>query len=222
MYTDLSLFTADPVMGRDATRLFNFCSAYSTASLQELETLAVAPFNLRGTLEALIEAEIANARAGLPAHVVVKCNSLVDTGLIKLLYRASEAGVNVSAVVRGMCALRPGIPGLSSRIRVKSIVGRFLEHSRIVTFANGHAIPSPDNKVFISSADWMTRNLVRFLYFFCCFARTRARAHFPSPPSAPLPGLTLCFFTHSFCHARRTGALRPLCRSTTPPCIGRF
>jgi polyphosphate kinase len=165
VYTDLSLFTADPVMGRDATRLFNFCSAYSTASLQELEVLAVAPYNLRSTLEGLIEAEIANARAGQPAHIVVKCNSLVDTGLINLLYKASEAGVNVSAVVRGMCALRPGIPGLSSRIKVKSLVGRFLEHSRIVAFANGHAIPSPENKVFISSADWMTRNLVRASLF---------------------------------------------------------
>ena len=212
MYTDLSLFTADPVMGRDATRLFNFCSAYSTASLQELETLAVAPFNLRGTLEALIETEIANARAGLPAHVVVKCNSLVDTGLIKLLYRASEEGVNVSAVVRGMCALRPGIPGLSSRIRVKSIVGRFLEHSRIVTFANGHAIPSPDNKVFISSADWMTRNLVRYFFLPC------ARIFFFLPRL--VSGLTP--FSHAPLSARRTGAWRPLCRFTTPPCIGRF
>jgi polyphosphate kinase len=182
VYTDLSLFTADPVMGRDATRLFNFCSAYSTASLQELEVLAVAPFNLRSSLEELIEAEIGNARAGLPAHVLVKCNSLVDTGLIKLLYRASEAGVNVSAVVRGMCALRPGVPGLSSRIRVKSIVGRFLEHSRIVAFANGHAIPSPENKVFISSADWMTRNLVRGLGF---WGRARPPLASPSRPATP-------------------------------------
>ncbi len=150
VYTDLSLFTANPVIGRDATRLFNFCSAYSTASLEELEVIAVAPYNLRSTLESLIRQEMVNARNGLPAHIMIKCNALVDVGMIDLLYQASEAGVNVSAVVRGMCALRPGIPGLSSRIQVKSIVGRFLEHSRVYVFAAGHTVPSQGNIVYIS------------------------------------------------------------------------
>ena len=114
---------------------------------------------LRRALEEHIVNEIENARDGLPAHIIAKVNALVDTSIIDLLYEASEAGVNVTLIVRGMCSLRPGVPGLSSRIVVKSIVGRFLEHSRIVTFANGHAVPSPENLVFISSADWMTRNL---------------------------------------------------------------
>jgi polyphosphate kinase len=119
----------------------------------------VAPVTLRRALEEHIVNEIENARDGLPAHIIAKVNALVDTSIIDLLYEASEAGVNVTLIVRGMCSLRPGVPGLSSRIVVKSIVGRFLEHSRIVTFANGHAVPSPENLVFISSADWMTRNL---------------------------------------------------------------
>ena len=190
VYTDLSLFTANPALARDATRLFNFCSGYSIASLKDLEHLEVAPVTLRRALEEHIVRcfvsesswrlglncltppspipplpsilqvnEIENARDGLPAHIVVKVNALVDTSLIDLLYEASEAGVNITLIVRGMCSLRPGIPGLSSRIVVKSIVGRFLEHSRIVAFANGHPIPSPENLVFISSADWMPRNL---------------------------------------------------------------
>ncbi len=159
MYTDLSLFTANPALARDATRLFNFCSGYSIASLKDLEYLEVAPVTLRRSLEEHIVGEIENARDGLPAHILVKVNALVDTPLIDLLYEASEAGVNVTLIVRGMCSLRPGVPGLSSRIVVKTLVGRFLEHSRILAFANGHAIPSPENAVFISSADWMTRNL---------------------------------------------------------------
>ena len=116
VYTDLSLFTADPAMGRDATRLFNFCSGYSIAALKEMEHLAVAPATLRSTLERLIHAEMDNAKAGLPASIVAKVNALVDTALIDSLYAASEAGVNITLVVRGMCSLRPGIPGLSSRI----------------------------------------------------------------------------------------------------------
>ena len=159
VYTDLSLFTADPAMGRDATRLFNFCSGYSIAALKEMEHLAVAPATLRSTLERLIRAEMDNARAGLPASILAKVNALVDTALIDLLYEASEAGVNITLVVRGMCSLRPGVPGLSSRIYVKSVVGRFLEHSRIVAFGNGFPMPSARNLLFISSADWMTRNL---------------------------------------------------------------
>jgi polyphosphate kinase len=159
VYTDLSLFTANEAIARDATRLFNFCSGYSIASLKDLEHLEVAPVTLRRALEDLIVAEIRNARAGKPAHIIAKMNALVDTAIIDLLYEASEAGANVTLIVRGMCSLRPGVPGLSSRIVVKSIVGRFLEHSRIFTFANGHAVPSPENLVFISSADMMTRNL---------------------------------------------------------------
>jgi len=159
IYTDLSLFTCNEALGRDATKVFNYVGGY--AQPDTLENLAISPLSLKSTLLKMLDAEAAHAEAGKPSVVWAKMNSIIEPDVIDALYSASQRGVKIDLVVRGICGVRPGIKGLSENIRVKSVVGRFLEHSRIVCFGNGHGLPAKKSRVFISSADWMGRNLNR-------------------------------------------------------------